>query len=72
MTGGLTLGHFLLGAAALELVFTFGAGIVLIRRAGRDPAGRRTALLVIGAGIATAFALFAIATFADVSQTRLG
>ena len=68
----LTLGHALLAAAAAELVFTFGAGIVLIRRAGRDPAGRRVALLVIGAGIAAAFALFAIATFADVAQTRLG
>jgi hypothetical protein len=69
---GLTLGHFLLAAAALELLLAFVTGIVMMRRAGRDPAGRRSALLVIGAGIAVAFLLFAIATFADVAQTRLG
>jgi hypothetical protein len=70
---GLTLGHILYGAAAVELVAVLGFGLSALRADPDGPADRRRAgVLFIAAGIITAAALAGIATFSNVGRMPLG
>jgi hypothetical protein len=70
---GLTLGHVLYGAAAVELVAVLGFGLSAL---SADPDGsaerRRAGILFIAAGIIVAAALAGIAMFSSVGRIPLG